>query len=77
MIGIIVLVLLIAHIAAHVALVVALRKKETPGRTALAFFVSPLAPYFGFKNGLQRPAWIWICTLGLYAAITSVMRGCV
>jgi hypothetical protein len=77
MIGAIVLVLLLAHVAAHVVLVVALGKKITPARTALAFFVSPLAPYLGFKNGLSRRAWVWIGTLAVYAAAVSVIRGCV
>ena len=77
MIGVLVLVLLLAHIGAHIALTAALSKRVSAARTALAFFVAPLAPYMGFQNGLPRRAWAWIGTLGLYAAAVGLVRGCV
>jgi hypothetical protein len=76
-IGVLLAIALVAHLAAHVALTAALAKRISAARTALAFFVSPIAPYFGFKNGLPRRAWVWIGTLGLYAAAVGLVRGCV
>ena len=77
MIGVAVLLLLLAHLGAHVALTAALSKRVSPARTALAFFVAPLAPYMGFQNGLPRRAWAWIGTLALYATAVGLIRGCV
>ena len=77
MIGLLLAILLLAHAGAHVALTIALAKRISPAQTALSFFVSPLAPYFGFKNALPRRAWTWIGTLGLYALAVGLVRGCV
>jgi len=77
MIGAVVLIVLVLHVAAHVFLVVKLRAHVPPARAALAFFVTPLAPYFGFRFGLQRASWVWLATLAAYAAMVGTVRGCV
>ena len=77
MIGIVLAILLVGHVSAHLTLVAALGKRISALRTALAFVVSPLAPYFGFKNGVTRRSWAWLGTLALYALAVSVARGCV
>jgi hypothetical protein len=52
----------------HVALVVALLFKEPRWKALLALVppLAPLAPYWGFRNGLPRYAWLWIVALGVY-----------
>jgi hypothetical protein len=77
MTGALILVVLLAHFSAHVALVARLYGTIEPWRVALSFFIAPFAPYFGFRSGLVRTSWVWIATLALYACLVGLVRGCV
>lgn len=67
------LVALLVHVGAHVALCVRLglrAKTEGPraiGKAVLAFFVSPLAPLWAWPLGLRRTTIAWCAGLALYA----------
>jgi hypothetical protein len=68
---VIVIVLLVFGFAtlvtAHVALAWRLTRKSRPRwRGVVAFFVPPLAPLWGFREGLRRNASIWCLALGVY-----------
>ena len=65
-------VALAAHIGAHLAIVVELARKKAWARAALAFFVSPLAPYFGWKEGMRRRVFVWGGALFVYAVAVAV-----
>lgn len=67
------LVGLLVHFGAHVALVVrlALRTRvegsAALGRAALAFLISPLAPLWGWPLGFRRTTIAWCAGLAVYA----------
>jgi hypothetical protein len=77
MTGVLILVALCAHVGAHVVLVVRLHGRVETWRVVASFFITPLAPYFGFRSGLARTAWTWLATLFVYAAAVGLVRGCV
>ena len=69
---VIVLALLIigfaTFVTAHVALSLRLVRRARPRwRGVVAFFVPPLAPLWGFREGFRRNASIWCLALGVYA----------
>jgi hypothetical protein len=66
------LLALVAHIGAHVAIVVELARKKQWTRAALALFVSPLAPYFGWREGLKRRVFVWAGALLVYAVTVAI-----
>jgi hypothetical protein len=65
--GALVLVLLAAHVAAHVALVVGLAQRQPRWRAAAGLALSPLAAYWGYREGMRVRAWMWVGTVGAYA----------
>jgi hypothetical protein len=61
------LVALVVHAGAHVALLVRLARKGPRYRALVAFFLPPLAPYYGWLAGAGRLALVWLVALGAYA----------
>jgi hypothetical protein len=66
---------LLVHFGAHCVLVV--RIARTGGRAgilraALAFFVSPLAPLWGWAAGMRRTTMVWCIALAAYAVGVAI-----
>ena len=51
---------------AHVALAFGLTLERPRYRGPLAFFVPPLAPYWGMERGMKRRAGVWVAALTVY-----------
>jgi hypothetical protein len=68
--GIALAIVLGALLAAHVALVVplvrGLVRQAAWLRAAMALFVVPLAPWWGYRVGMRLRALAWTVALGLY-----------
>ncbi len=62
------LVALVAHAGAHVALLIALARRRPRYRALVAFVLPPLAPYYGWMAGDRRLSLVWLGGLGVYAA---------
>jgi hypothetical protein len=60
---------LLGFAAAHVALVVGIARTPNRPRAALAFFVPPLAPFWGHELGMTKRANAWLGALAIYVAI--------
>jgi hypothetical protein len=60
---------LLAFIAAHVALIVGISRVQNRSRAALAFFVPPLAPFWGHELGMTKRANAWLGALALYIVL--------
>ena len=58
---------LLTHLGAHVAIVVGLLQRRAWGRAATALFVSPLAPWWGWHEGMKRRTWAWAASLTVFA----------
>jgi hypothetical protein len=60
-------------VTAHVALAFRLVRRVRPRwRGFAAFFVPPLAPLWGFREGLRRNASIWLLSLAVYVVALLV-----
>jgi hypothetical protein len=64
---------LVAHVSAHVALVVRVARSGKRARAVAAFFVMPLAAVWGWEAGAKRWTVVWLgglagWILGLIAA---------
>ena len=55
-----------AFCTAHVALAASLAVRGPWWRGIVAFAVAPLAPYWGFRDGLRGRALAWTVSLALY-----------
>ena len=66
------LVALVAHFAAHVAIVSGLASKRAWMRAALAFVVPPLAPWWGWEAGMRRRVIAWGAALAAYAILVTL-----
>lgn len=53
-------------VTAHVAIVFGLARHEPRWRAAVAFFVPPLAPYWGFRERMRVRSIIWGVAFLLY-----------
>ena len=60
---------LAGFLGAHVALVVGIFRARKPPRAALAFFIPPLAPFWGHELGMTKRANAWLGALALYVAV--------
>jgi hypothetical protein len=60
---------LLGFVAAHVALVVGIARTPNRPRAALAFFIPPLAPFWGHELGMTKRANAWLGALAIYVAI--------
>ena len=54
-------------VAAHLALVAGLARKRDWRRAAVALLVPPLAPWWGYREGLRVATIVWCAALALYA----------
>jgi hypothetical protein len=63
---------LVLEIGAHVALLVGLFRRRRRLRGVLALFVPPLAPYFGWSEGMRRRSVLWLAALVAYALGVAV-----
>jgi hypothetical protein len=57
----------------HVTLVLGLLARTPRWRGLVALVVPPLAPYWGFLEGLRVRGVLWVATLGSYA--TAMVAG--
>jgi hypothetical protein len=60
----------VAHLGAHVAIVVGLRGDWL--RAVLALLVPPLAPVWGWRAGMRHRVYAWTIALALYAVGVSI-----
>lgn len=58
---------LLVHVGTHAAIVVGLLQTRSWGRAALALFVAPLAPWWGWSLGMKRRVWTWGGSLFVFA----------
>jgi hypothetical protein len=59
----------------HVALAVALARDGNRRRALAAFFVAPLAPYWGWREGMRARGILWIAAgLSYLGAVWLAMR---
>ena len=65
--GIALAVTLLVWAGAHVWLVMALAGRRRWRRAAFALWIPPLAPWWGWAEGLRVPAMAWGAALVLYA----------
>jgi hypothetical protein len=63
---------LVVFVAAHVALVAGLACRRAWGRAAVALLVPPLAPWWGYREGLRVATIAWCAALALYALGVAV-----
>jgi hypothetical protein len=66
------LILLLIEIGAHVALLTGLFARAPRWRGFAALVVPPLAPYWGFAEGMRRRSVTWIAALVLYAIVRAL-----
>ncbi len=58
-----------ALVTAHVTLVVGLLLRRPRWRAPVALVVAPLAPYWGYGQGMRRRAVTWIAAAVIYAVL--------
>ena len=63
---------LAVFVAAHLALVAGLARRHAWGRALLALLVPPLAPWWGYREGMRVAAIAWCAALALYSAGVAV-----
>jgi|HubBroStandDraft_4_1064222.scaffolds.fasta_scaffold711601_2 hypothetical protein len=56
-------------VTAHVTLVAGLAGRGSPGRSLVAFFAPPLAPYWGYKEEMRGRALLWVASAAAYGAL--------
>ena len=59
-------------VTSHVAIIAGLFGVRPRKRAVLAFFVAPLAPYWGFRAGMRFRAVLWVTTAIAYAVLRVV-----
>ncbi len=64
--------LLVAHVVAHVALVIAVGR-EKPARGVLAFFFPPLGVVWGWEAGAKRRVIAYGATLLAFGTVVMVI----
>lgn len=63
----ILLLALAVHAGAHLAIAVRLARAGELDRAALAFFLPPLAPVWGWRAGMRASVAVWTGALVAYA----------
>jgi hypothetical protein len=58
---------LVAHAAAHLALLVLLARRPPRYRALVAFVLPPLAPYYGWMGKIRHLPLVWLVSLGAYS----------
>ena len=61
-------------VTAHVAIVFGLARHEPRWHAAVAFFVPPLAPYWGFGARMRARSIVWCVAFALYVIARVVAR---
>lgn len=64
---------LIAIAGAHGALLVRLALHKPRWRALIAFAVPPLAPYWGWRQGMRTLVYVWGAALALYTFGVAVI----
>lgn len=59
---------------AHVALTYGLAFRPPRWRALAGFFVAPLAPYWGFREGMKIRAGIWVGAFVIYVIAAIIAR---
>ena len=67
-------VTLVAQLGAHVALLAGLARREPRWRALVALVVPPLAPVWGWSEGMRRRAYAWGVSLAAYALGVAIGR---
>jgi hypothetical protein len=67
LVGLWLAVALAAHVAAHLALLVGLARRRPKWRAVAALVVPPLAPMWGWTDGMTRRAYAWTFAVVAYA----------
>lgn len=62
-------------VSTHVSLIFLLAARPPRFRAALAFVVPPLAPFFGFREGLHALSAVWVLSLVAYGVMLSIAVG--
>jgi hypothetical protein len=70
--GVAIAVVLVAHLGAHLALVVGLARCGPVWRAMAAFVIPPLAPWWGWAAGMRRRTIVWGAALALYGIGVAV-----
>jgi hypothetical protein len=60
--------------AAHIALIVGFARQRAWWRAALAFFIAPLAPWWGYRAGMRARTAVWGAALVLYGAGVALVQ---
>jgi hypothetical protein len=66
------LVALVIHVGAHVAIAIGLLQKRAWVRAIIALFVPPLAPVWGWREGMRVRVYTWAAALATYAIAVTV-----
>jgi len=61
-------------VTTHVTLVVGLATRAPRWRAFVGLIVAPLAPYWGWKEGLRRRSVLWVAACAVYAVLRVVAR---
>jgi hypothetical protein len=62
-------------LTAHVALTIGLARHGPRARAVAAFFVPPLAPYWGWRDGMRRRGVLWgVAAISYVVALCFAMR---
>ncbi|HEY2510246.1 MAG TPA: hypothetical protein VGI39_05300 [Polyangiaceae bacterium] len=67
-------VALVAQVAAHVALLTGLALRQPRWRALVALVVPPLAPVWGWSDGMRKRAYAWGVSLAAYALGIAIGR---
>ncbi|MGO9834597.1 MAG: hypothetical protein ACLP1X_10300 [Polyangiaceae bacterium] len=65
--GALLAVALAVFVGAHFSLVAGLNGKRSWKAALAALVVPPLAPWWGWRDGIRRRATVWLAALGVYA----------
>lgn len=61
------LLALVTHVGAHVAIAVRFASAREWRQASLAFLVPPLAPVWGWRAGMRALVYAWMGALAVYA----------
>jgi hypothetical protein len=63
---------LFVHCGAHLVIAAAFVRRREWKHALLAFFVPPLAPWWGWRAGMRRQVYVWSAALAVYALGVAV-----
>jgi hypothetical protein len=65
-VGVVLLLALLVHFGAHVAITVGLAMREPRWHALVGFLVSPLGAWWAARSGMRARVWVWAIALGVY-----------